>query len=403
MKKIIITLFVFNILCNYLAFSQSYKEDFVIQESSDLFQSSIYPANYENFSNVTNGTKIYEGGPELIIVKEYQDHYVGKVKSRKHIGFSFYSRDTKKKIYFNKLDQTAYGYILKNSAAPRESIKFMVDEKKQLYAIVCDMVLDKKRYIYAFYLGEKPLKSNAQFLCTTLNEISDKNEKTELTKQYIRCKDLIKQKNYKDAFSFWVDLYEHCPKGNNKIDVFHWGISIYHDKYKNASNLEEKNRIFEKMESLTAHISHCFPSYTKYYQDFLTTVKDGKEGQKETLCQCKLTYLYANESSFRPPIFIKFKKENYPIDGSFLIDRENDFYVFENEDHFKFSGLVFVEIFTRHAGNEKLMGRISLNCNNKLKGEQKVNFSDKNYDKNGRLDSKSSSYDFYFEPIDCNE
>lgn len=93
--------------------------------------------------------------------------------------------------------------------------------------------------------------------CPTFDDAANKDQAIE---DYVLCKDQIKKKNYEAAFPLWEKVYANSPAADGRRNlVFMWGVEIYNDKFKKATDPAEKKKHVDRVMELYDELSECYP------------------------------------------------------------------------------------------------------------------------------------------------
>lgn len=115
-------------------------------------------------------------------------------------------------------------------------------------------VVETKEEVQEIQRPEEP--SNP---CTTLNELSAA-KRDEVETAYVLYKDLVKQKNYIEAFPLWEKAYYGAPAANGSIKYqFEDGLKIYKDFYDKAETEDQKKIYYDSIQSIYTKRGECFP------------------------------------------------------------------------------------------------------------------------------------------------
>jgi len=77
--------------------------------------------------------------------------------------------------------------------------------------------------------------------CVTWNDLANK---AEIEEAHVLYRDFFKQKNYKEAFSYWQTAFNAAPAADGKRDLHYSnGVDIYLDQFKNEADATKKEEL----------------------------------------------------------------------------------------------------------------------------------------------------------------
>ncbi len=89
---------------------------------------------------------------------------------------------------------------------------------------------------------------------------NDAPNKEQLTTDYVLCRDEIKKENYDAAYTLWKRVYDVAPAADGRRNtIYTWGLAIYNDKYKKATDPTEKKAHVDFIMKLYDEMNECYP------------------------------------------------------------------------------------------------------------------------------------------------
>lgn len=138
-----------------------------------------------------------------------------------------------------------------------------------------------------------------------------------VTDNYNIYRDRIKEKNFKEAYPRWKDVYDNAPKTNGRIDyVFRDGLKIYTDYIENTPDTTLQVKYLDTMAMIYEKALICFPEKKSYYlskQGFEYYYKYKGRATDEEIYEMLKTAVLADGKESRVSTIIPLSSLNYRL------------------------------------------------------------------------------------------